>query len=271
MDPQDASEKPPREHSGDSRTVDTVSGGPEPAPPGRDRRLMASGGLALLWVTMPPLAGMYILYDLANIAAFLRSDLEHGFWAYVAVFAVTAGLGLLPTYSQAFLGGWVFGLKFGLLGAILGFTGGAAIGYLFSRVVTGGSIDAWIDRNPRGRVIRDSLSRESLGKTFLIVTLLRLPPSSPFALTNYALGATKVPFWLAMVATPIGMLPRTAIVVFLASAAVESGATDIMSVVDTTPTWYLVGGIGVSVAVIMVIGKLAERALARLTKGGARG
>jgi uncharacterized membrane protein YdjX (TVP38/TMEM64 family) len=234
-------------------------------------RLMASGVLAILWVTMPPLAGMYILYDLQNIAAFLRADIEHGFWAYVAVFAITAGLGLLPTYSQAFLGGWVFGLKLGLLGAIVGFTGGAAIGYMFARIVTGGSVDAWIDRHRKGRVIRDSLSRESLGKTFLIVTLLRLPPSSPFALTNYALGATKVPFWLAMAATPIGMLPRTAIVVFLASAAVESGATDIMSVVDTTPTWYLVTGIGLSVAVIMVIGKLAERALTRLTNGGARG
>jgi hypothetical protein len=44
-----------------------------------------------------------------------------------------------------------------------------------------------------------------------------------------------------------------------------------MSVVDTTPTWYLVTGIGLSVAVIMVIGKLAERALTRLTNGGARG
>ncbi|MEY5033313.1 MAG: hypothetical protein RL354_2344, partial [Planctomycetota bacterium] len=127
----------------------------------------------------------------------------------------------------------------------------------------------WIDRHPRGRVIRDSLSRESRWKTFLIVTLLRLPPSSPFALTNYALGATKVPFWLAMVATPIGMLPRTAIVVFLASAAVAGGATDLLSVLDTTPTWALVTGIVMSVLVIAVIGSLANRALERLTQGGA--
>ena len=241
----------------------------QPAARPRDRRLVASGVLGVLWVTMPPLAGMYILYDLENIAGFLSKDLEHGFWAYVAVFALTAGLGLLPTYSQAFLGGWVFGMKMGLFGAILGFTGGAAIGYLFSRMVTGGSVDAWIDRHPRGRVIRDSLSRESPWKTFLIVTLLRLPPSSPFALTNYALGATKVPFWLAMVATPIGMLPRTAIVVFLASAAVAGGATDLLSVLDTTPTWALVTGVALSAVVIAVIGSLANRALERLTQGGA--
>lgn len=235
------------------------------AAPRKDPRLIWSALLGIAWVTFPPLAGIYIFYDLANIAAYLSKDLEHGFWAYVAVFALTAGLGLLPTYSQAFLGGWVFGLKMGLFGAILGFTGGAAIGYLFARFVTGGSVDSWIDRHPKGRVIRDALARGSTGRTFLIVTLLRLPPSSPFALTNYALGATRIPFWLAMVATPIGMLPRTAIVCFLAAAAVSNGATDIKSVYETTPTWALATGIAASVAVIFVIGRLANRALEQLT------
>lgn len=241
---------------------------PEPAPPvePKDRRLIASGVLGLLWVTFPPLAGFYILYDLANIAEFLRKDPEHGFWAYVAVFAVSAGLGLLPTYSQAFLGGWVFGLKMGLVGAIMGFTGGAAIGYMFSRMVTGESVDRWIEKHPKGRVIRDALARGSLPRTFLVITLLRLPPSSPFALTNFALGATRVPFWLAMLATPIGMLPRTAVVCFLAAAAVSSGATNIMKVYKETPSWAFFGGIAVSIAVIALIGWMAERALSQLVK-----
>jgi len=244
-----------------------------PLPKGpRDPRLVASGVLGALWISFPPLAGIYILYDLANIADFLRKDPEHGFWAYVAVFAVSAGLGLLPTYSQSFLGGWVFGLKLGLAGAILGFTGGAAIGYLVSRVVTGPSVDQWIDRHPKGKAIRDALARGSLWRTFAVVTLLRLPPSSPFALTNFALGATRVPFWLAMLATPIGMLPRTAVVCFLAAAAVSSGATDIAKVYEETPAWAFFGGIAVSVGVIAMIGWMAERALAQFVRreGGMR-
>lgn len=233
----------------------------------RDRRLVASGVLGVLWITLPPLAGLYILYDLKDIAAFLQHDLQHGFWAYVAVFAVTAGLGLLPTYSQSFLGGWVFGMKWGLCGAILGFTGGAAIGYLVSRMVTGESVDRWIDRHPRGRVIRDALARGSLLRTFLVVTLLRLPPNSPFAMTNYALSATRVPFWLVMTATPIGMLPRTAIVCFLAAAAVAGGSQDIGDAFESTPRWTLIVSVATSVAVIAVMGQLANRALARLTSG----
>jgi uncharacterized membrane protein YdjX (TVP38/TMEM64 family) len=240
---------------------------PPPADEPRDRRLVASGVLGLLWVTFPPLAGLYILYDLANIAEFLRKDPEHGFWAYVAVFAVSAGLGLLPTYSQAFLGGWVFGMKLGLAGAIMGFTGGAAIGYLFSRLVTGESVDRWIEKHPKGRVIRDALARGSVGRTFLVVTLLRLPPSSPFALTNFALGATRVPFWLAMLATPVGMLPRTAVVCFLAAAAVSSGATNIVKVYQETPPWAFFGGIAASVVAIALIGWMAERALSQLVPG----
>lgn len=239
---------------------------PAPTTEAKDRRLVASGILGLLWVTFPPLAGFYILFDLANIAEFLRKDPEHGFWAYVAVFAVSAGLGLLPTYSQAFLGGWVFGLKMGLAGAIMGFTGGAAIGYLFSRMVTGESVDRWIDGHRKGRVIRNALARGSLWRTFLVVTLLRLPPSSPFALTNFALGATRVPFWLAMLATPVGMLPRTAVVCFLAAAAVSSGATDIVKVYRETPSWAFFGGIAASVVAIALIGWMAERALSQIVK-----
>ena len=233
----------------------------------KDPRLVASGLLGALWISFPPLAGLYILYDLANIAEFLRKDPEHGFWAYVAVFAVSAGLGLLPTYSQSFLGGWVFGLKLGLAGAIMGFTGGAAIGYLCSRAVTGSSVDRWIDSHRKGKVIRDALARGSLGRTFVVVTLLRLPPSSPFALTNLALGATRVPFWLAMLATPLGMLPRTAVVCFLAATAVSSGATDIAKVYEETPTWAFVGGIAVSIGVIALIGWMAERALSQIVGG----
>ncbi|MSR42053.1 MAG: TVP38/TMEM64 family protein [Phycisphaerales bacterium] len=231
----------------------------------RDPRLLASTILGIAWVTFPPLAGVYIIYDLAAIAKFLQMDIEYGFWTFVAVFAVSAGLGLLPTYAQAFLGGWVFGLKWGLFGSILGFSGGAAIGYLFARMVTGGSVDHWIDRHPKGRIIRDALVRGSTVRTFIIVTLLRLPPSSPFALTNYALGATRVPFWLAMIATPVGMLPRTAVVCFLAASAAASGATDIKSAYESMPRAVFIGGIVAGVIIFVGIGKFAERALQKMT------
>ena len=237
----------------------------------RDKRLIASAILGVCWIAFPPLAGFYILFDLQNLAAFLQRDPHWGFWGYVAVFALTAGLGILPTYSQAFLGGWVFGMQWGLIGAILGFTGGAAIGYLFAQSITGDSVDRWIDRHPKGRVIRDALARGSHLRTFGIVTLLRLPPSSPFAMTNYALGATRVPFWLAMIATPIGMLPRTAVVCFLAASAAGTGAQNIREVFQQQPMWVTIAGILSAVIVVAVIGQVANRALAKFTPSAGGG
>ena len=157
--------------------IETPEAITDPAGPNR-RRLIASSVLGALWVTLPPLAGFWILFELADIAAFLRTDPVWGFWGYVAVFAITAGLGFLPTYSQAFLGGWVFGMQWGLIGAIMGFTGGAAIGYMIARMVTGDSVDQWLDANPKRKAIRDTLARGSFKHSFLIVTLIRLPPSS---------------------------------------------------------------------------------------------
>ncbi|MFM1867086.1 MAG: hypothetical protein RL591_494 [Planctomycetota bacterium] len=235
---------------------------PQPKPP-RDKRLIASAILGVCWIAFPPLAGFYILFDLQNLAAFLQRDLHWGFWGYVAVFAVTAGLGILPTYSQAFLGGWVFGMQWGLTGAILGFTGGAAIGYLFAQSITGDSVDRWIDRHPKGRIIRDALARGSNLRTFGIVTLLRLPPNSPFAMTNYALGATRVPFWLAMLATPVGMLPRTAVMCFLAASAAATGAQNIKEVFQQQPMWVTIAGPLSAVLVVVVIGLVANHALAK--------
>jgi len=46
---------------------------------------------------------------------------------------------------------------------------------------------------------------------------VRIPPNSPFSLTNLALSTTGVPLWIYVLGTAVGMLPRTALVVWLAS------------------------------------------------------
>lgn len=234
-------------------------------PAKRDSRLYASGLLGLAWVTAPPIVGTYLLVRLGEIGELLEKDPTLGFWAYVAVFAVSAGLGILPTYAQAILGGWVFGLWLGLGGALLGFTGGAAIGMLFSRAVAGSSIERWIDAHPRARAVRSALVGGSLGKTFAIVALVRLPPNSPFAITNLALGATGVPFFLALAATFVGMLPRTAVACFFASQASATGAKDIQQLVEDEGWLVLVVGVAIMAVVVFVIGRIARIALDRLS------
>lgn len=238
------------------------------APPARDRRLIASGILGLLWVTAPPLAGTYLLVKIGAIGDLLRQDPSIGFWAYVAVFAVSAGLGILPTYAQAILGGWVFGMWAGLGGALLGFIGGAAIGMLFSSMVAGPSVERWIDGNPRARIVRRALIGGTSARTFGIIALVRLPPNSPFAITNLALGTTGVPFWLALAATAVGMLPRTAIACFFASHAAGTGAEDIQALIEDKGWMTVIVGLVAMAVCVGIIGSVAKRALNRMTVEG---
>ncbi len=237
-------------------------------PPMKDRRLMASGLLGLLWITAPPIAGTFLLVKIGDIGDYLRQDPVLGFWAFVSVFALSAGLGILPTYAQAILGGWVFGMWAGLGGAMLGFIGGAAIGMLFSRLVAGSSIESWIASHPRARVVRKALLGGTNAKTFGIVALVRLPPNSPFAITNLALGTIGIPFFLALGATAVGMLPRTAVACFFASQAAGTGAADIQGLIKEAGWFPFAVGILLMFGVVAVIGRIASQALARLTDGG---
>lgn len=139
-------------------------------------------------------------------------------------FALTSGFGLLPTYAQAILGGWVFGVTMGTAAAMCGLLGGAAIGFFFARIISGSSIKAFIDRNPRGRVIRSALVESSQRRTFLLILLLRLPPNSPFAIANLAMGASGVRAMPLLGGTALGMFPRTLVTCGAAAAAAATGA-----------------------------------------------
>ena len=227
---------------------------------------MYSTVLGVLWAVLPAIAGTYLLLDLGRIAGILQVDPVLGFWGYVAVFAVSAGLGILPTYSQSILGGWVFGFGYGLAGALMGFVGGAAIGYIVARAVSGRSLEHVVARHPRAHLIRSALLGGSKGKTFAIVSLIRLPPNSPFAITNFALATMGAPFGLTILATAIGMLPRTAVACFVAASGAATGAEDLQQLVDQQGLPLVIGGAVVMLAVVAIIGQIAKRAIDRVAR-----
>jgi uncharacterized membrane protein YdjX (TVP38/TMEM64 family) len=77
---------------------------------------------------MPALGGFVLLYYIRPVSEWLVSLGNGGVALYAGVFIVTAGLGLLPTYAQAFLGGWAFGPVVGTIAALLGFVGASCVG-----------------------------------------------------------------------------------------------------------------------------------------------
>src|SRR5262245_4591291 len=97
------------------------------------RKLGPTGILGILWGTMPAVCGILLLANIETLSGWLKEHPQLGFAGYVCVFMVSAGLGLLPTYAQSILGGWVFGMAWGLPGALMGFAGGSVIGYFIAK------------------------------------------------------------------------------------------------------------------------------------------
>lgn len=227
------------------------------------RRLGPAGFLGIAWVAMPPLAGFALLWKIELVSEWLRSHGPLGVTIYIAAFMILAGLGMLPTYAQAILGGWCFGLLVGLPAALAGFAGASVIGYFIARTVSRHRVEDVIESNAKSRAVRDALIGRGFLKTFGIVTLLRLPPNSPFALTNLVMASAGVRIVPYVLGTLVGMAPRTALAVYLGSG-VQVLTADTLNVAKP-PKAVVIGGIVLTLIVVLIIGHIANKAVTRVT------
>lgn len=229
------------------------------------RRLGPAAVLAVVAAVMPALGGILLLYFADTIGMWLRSHGTTGVLLYAGGFAVLAGLALLPTYAQSFLGGWAFAFGAAFPAALGGFFGGSWIGYELARRASGDRVEKLIEEKPTWLAVRNALVGRGFWATLGIVALLRLPPNSPFAFTNLVMASVQVARLPFLLGTLIGMAPRTAAAVAIGGLAGGMAAKDALK---QKPEWWVFAiGIGVVIVVIVVIGAIAKRAIARVTAG----
>lgn len=227
------------------------------------RRLGPASILALAWVSLPAIFGFTLLANMEPAAAAMA---DWPTWQRVVVysgfFAVTAGLGLLPTYAQALFGGYLFrSLLLGVPAALTGFAVASAIGYVLARRVGAERVQAELARHPKADVVRRALLGRGFWPTLGVITLVRIPPNSPFALTNLVLSTSGVPLGVYLLGTLIGMAPRTAIVVWLGTQIQTWSEQE-------RPGWYLVAAIASTIVVLMVLSSIANKAIDRYVRAG---
>ncbi len=224
------------------------------------KRLGPAAILGIIASVLPPLGSIVLFWKINQIGQWLRDHGDSGPFVYVGGFIVLTGLALLPTYASAILGGWAFGFTTGAIAAMSGFTGAAILGYLIGRLGSGDRVEKILAEKPRWKAVRDALVGGSFAKTLAIVTLLRLPPNSPFAITNLVLASVKTHPAAYIIGTIIGMAPRTLIVIYIA-ADLATRLDPAQAAEAKKPMWLIVGGIAVSIAVLALIGFIAKRAL----------
>lgn len=224
------------------------------------RALGRVGPLAAAASVLPPLGAVVLLGSLPPLGDWLRTHEHIGILVFVSGFAVLGGFALLPTYTPSILGGWAFGLLPGWLATMAGFAGAATLGYVLSRQLAGDRVQTMLDSFPRSHVLRRALLSAHPVKVTAIAALLRLPPSSPFALTNLLLAASGIAFLPYVVGSLLGLAPR-------AAAAVMVGAS--LSGLDAQHpgrSATALSGAALTVGVVVALGWLAKREITRLER-----
>ncbi len=222
-------------------------------------RLGRLGPAAAATAFLPPIGALILLGTMNQSAPWLQAHGALGVGLFVSAFSILGGLALLPTYAPSVLGGWAFGIGVGLLATLAGFLGAAALGFAISRHLSGERLLKVLDEYPRGRAVHRALLAGSAARTLVVVTLLRVPPNGPFAMTNLLLAATGVSWGPYLLGSLIGLAPRVA-------AAVVVGASlstlDLRHLERGGPAYVT---IGLSVAAVIALGWIANRGLRRLS------
>ena len=230
------------------------------------KRLGPAAWLGIAWTVFPIIGGFTLLANMKPISEYLVGESEAGsghfvmgMGLYVLIFVLSAGFGFLPTYSQSILAGYAFGVSWGFVGAITGFAGASLMGYFIAGRIARKRVEEEIHAHPKAEIIRDALLGGSKLRMLGILTLIRIPPSSPFSLTNYAMSVCGVPKLFFLVATVVGMAPRSFAAVYIGSQ-VQDLATK-----PDKPKWLFITGIVLTFVVIFIVGKIANKALERVT------
>jgi uncharacterized membrane protein YdjX (TVP38/TMEM64 family) len=160
--------------------------------------------------------------------------------AFVPGSVLTVGAGLLFGFWRAFLIVW------------LSATIAAALAFLIARHWARPAVARWAAKNERFQAIDRAIEK----KGALVVLLLRLSPLVPFSLSNYLYGLTAVSFRSYVLASGLGMLPGTALYVYLGSVGRAVGEK------RTLAEWVLLfAGLAATAVVTILISRAAKKEL----------
>lgn len=246
----------------------------EPKPKNQDsigavlKRLGPAAWLGIAWATIPAIAGITLLVNMGTATRLLKGTdenpglpLEIGLALYITIFIITAGIGVLPTVSQAILAGFAFGVAWGFPAAMIGFGGASIIGYFIAGKIARKKVEDEIHKHPKAEIIRDAFIHHGKVRALVILTLLRVPPNSPFALTNYVMSVTGVKLVPFLIATIVGMAPRTFAAVWIGHQVTSWDEIE-------KPKWLIIGGMVLAVAILVGLGQLANKAVEQAMKSG---
>ena len=128
---------------------------------------------------------------------------------FVALAAVLCAMCLVPTQVTSLLAGYLFGAFWGSgLGMVVVLLA-AAMGFLVWSQLLGSRVLQVLSASSRAERLHRAFFGRSFWRTVLLIALLRLSPVMPFAATNLLMAAFGVRARSFLLATTIGVAPRS--------------------------------------------------------------
>lgn len=207
-----------------------------------------------------PIVDSTLLLVFAPLAGnWLKENWQIGIFVYVAAAWTVCGFALLPTNVIGILCGWAFGFPLGICLHMTAIVGAALISSYALAPLVGDDLEKFFARREKAETLHKALLEKSFGRATLVVTLLRLSPAMPFALTNLLMTVARVPVSAFLIGTFVGMLPRSAAVVFFGAGLSE------LNFDEPFNFWTFGFGVVATAVSIIVISYLSKQALAKMT------
>ena len=133
---------------------------------------------------------------------------------YFTLAGLTMALALTPTTFVAIISGYYFGWV-GLPGMVAAYALAAALGYELARRLDHGKLRSVLHHFPKADAVLAELQTQS----WSLIILTRLSPVLPFALMTFVLAIVGVARRRFLVASVLGMLPRSLFFYWLGTKA----------------------------------------------------
>ncbi len=208
---------------------------------------------------LPIVGSMTLIAFIMPIGEWLRANWEIGILVFIAGIMFFCGFALLPTNVIGVVSGWAFSFELGLAVLMAGVVGASLISFAVNSRISGEHLSRAIEKHPRSSAIFRALLQEDIRRTIFIIVLLRMSVIVPFALTNFLMAAAQVSLKPFLVGTALGMLPRSAAMVYVGSGLSQ------LNLSDTRETAFFAIGVAATIATVIAIGVFSRRALLRMT------
>jgi uncharacterized membrane protein YdjX (TVP38/TMEM64 family) len=168
-----------------------------------EKNIGAFVSMALL-VVVPVLVSSTLAVVLYQYQSWLQNLTVGQMVIYFIVVSITMALALTPTTFVALVTGFYLGWP-GFPGVVVAYGLASLVGYGLAQVIDHGKLLRFINHFEKGAAVVNELKHQS----WSLIILTRISPVLPFALMTFVLAIMKVDTRKFLLASIIGMLPRT--------------------------------------------------------------